>query len=340
MHAIAPAAAMWRDPLPGPAAPSQPDEPIALPADSAVRAARARPMRCRSRAGRSGSPAAAVHRRGAAPPRRAAAAPPEVAARLAAPRAPVAGLSLDRPRLMARPQRHARQLLRRRPPPRASPPRWPAPERWSPEGADILDIGGESHPPRRRAGAARSEELARVIPVIEALRAEGFTPPISIDTRKAAVARAAFGAGADLFNDVSALDPRPGEPRPRRRLGQTRLPDARPGRPAHDAGRPRLRRRAARRRRLPRGPRRRRRGRRHPARPHPRRPGHRLRQDRRRTTSRSSAASRCCTASAAPSCSARRASASSAPSAPRRTPPTGSPARSPSRSRLCARARR
>ena len=44
-----------------------------------------------------------------------------------------------------------------------------------------------------------------MVPVIAALRAEGFALPISIDTRNAAVARAAFDAGADLFNDVSAL---------------------------------------------------------------------------------------------------------------------------------------
>ena len=50
-----------------------------------------------------------------------------------------------------------------------------------------------------------AEEIARVVPVIEALRAGGFTTPISVDTRKAAVARAALAAGADLFNDVSAL---------------------------------------------------------------------------------------------------------------------------------------
>ena len=72
------------------------------------------------------------------------------------------------------------------------------------EGADILDIGGES----TRPGAdpvAPPEEIARVVPVIAALRAEGIQVPISIDTRNAAVAEAAFEAGADLWNDVSAL---------------------------------------------------------------------------------------------------------------------------------------
>jgi dihydropteroate synthase len=71
-------------------------------------------------------------------------------------------------------------------------------------GADILDIGGES----TRPGAdpvPEAEEIDRVVPVIAALRAGGLATPISIDTRNAAVARAAFEAGADLLNDVSAL---------------------------------------------------------------------------------------------------------------------------------------
>ena len=70
-------------------------------------------------------------------------------------------------------------------------------------GADILDIGGES----TRPGAdpvADEVEIARTAPVIAALRAQGLVP-ISIDTRKAVVARAALDAGADLVNDVSAL---------------------------------------------------------------------------------------------------------------------------------------
>lgn len=72
------------------------------------------------------------------------------------------------------------------------------------EGADLVDVGGES----TRPGAAPvpdDEELGRVVPVIAALRARGFPLPISIDTRKAAVARAALDAGADLVNDVSGL---------------------------------------------------------------------------------------------------------------------------------------
>ncbi len=72
------------------------------------------------------------------------------------------------------------------------------------EGADILDIGGES----TRPGADVvdiADEIARTAPVIEALRGDGVKTPISIDTRKADVAQAALAAGAGLVNDVSAL---------------------------------------------------------------------------------------------------------------------------------------
>jgi dihydropteroate synthase len=71
------------------------------------------------------------------------------------------------------------------------------------EGADILDIGGESTRPGADYVPADAE-LARVIPVIEGLRALTEVP-ISIDTRKAAVMRRAAAAGADILNDVSAL---------------------------------------------------------------------------------------------------------------------------------------
>ncbi|GAB4358601.1 MAG: dihydropteroate synthase [Gammaproteobacteria bacterium] len=71
------------------------------------------------------------------------------------------------------------------------------------EGADLLDIGGESTRPGATAVAV-DEELERVIPVIEAVRAR-FDVPISIDTSKAEVMRAAVAAGADLINDVYAL---------------------------------------------------------------------------------------------------------------------------------------
>jgi len=70
-------------------------------------------------------------------------------------------------------------------------------------GADILDIGGESTRPGSDAVTA-DEEIARTVPVIEALIAGGLDVPISIDTRKAAVADAACAAGAVIVNDVSA----------------------------------------------------------------------------------------------------------------------------------------
>jgi dihydropteroate synthase len=68
------------------------------------------------------------------------------------------------------------------------------------EGADILDIGGES----TRPGATRplvEEELSRVVPVIKSLAADGAV--VSVDTMRAEVARAAIGAGASIINDVS-----------------------------------------------------------------------------------------------------------------------------------------
>jgi dihydropteroate synthase len=71
------------------------------------------------------------------------------------------------------------------------------------EGADLIDIGGESTRPGSDPVAA-DQELRRVLPVIERLAA-GVGTPISIDTRKAPVAQAALGAGASFVNDVSAL---------------------------------------------------------------------------------------------------------------------------------------
>jgi dihydropteroate synthase len=78
-------------------------------------------------------------------------------------------------------------------------------------GARILDIGGESTRPGSTP-ISIEEELARVIPVLNALRGR-LRIPISIDTRKAAVAKAAIAAGAEIINDVSALrfDPALGE---------------------------------------------------------------------------------------------------------------------------------
>jgi dihydropteroate synthase len=71
------------------------------------------------------------------------------------------------------------------------------------EGADILDIGGESSRPGAWPVSAE-EELRRVIPVVTAL-AERVSVPISIDTSKAAVAREAIAAGASIVNDITAL---------------------------------------------------------------------------------------------------------------------------------------
>lgn len=127
--------------------------------------------------------------------------PDEVLARLTAPRPPVLGLAMDRPRLMGivnmTPDSfsdggaladqgagiaHARALVA--------------------EGADILDIGGESTRPGAQPVAPETE-AARVTPLIAALRGAA---PVSVDTRKAVVARAGVAAGAGMVNDVSGLD--------------------------------------------------------------------------------------------------------------------------------------
>jgi dihydropteroate synthase len=71
------------------------------------------------------------------------------------------------------------------------------------DGADVIDIGGESTRPGARPVSAQ-EEIERVIPVVRALR-RALSIPLSIDTYKAQVARAALDEGADLINDVSAL---------------------------------------------------------------------------------------------------------------------------------------
>jgi dihydropteroate synthase len=72
------------------------------------------------------------------------------------------------------------------------------------QGAAILDVGGESTRPGAEPVPA-DEELRRVLPVIEGLAGSGTRAQISIDTSKAAVARAALAAGATLVNDVTAL---------------------------------------------------------------------------------------------------------------------------------------
>ena len=71
------------------------------------------------------------------------------------------------------------------------------------EGADILDIGGESTRPGYTPVSAE-EEIARIIPVIQAVR-KNSSIPISVDTSKLDVFKAAFAVGADIWNDVTAL---------------------------------------------------------------------------------------------------------------------------------------
>lgn len=140
-----------------------------------------------------------------APPRRLPAADlnPTVLERLVAPRADIAGLSLAAPRVMA--------ILNTTPDSfsdgglfHSAEAAFAHAQHLSEAGADILDIGGES----TRPGAVEvslDEEISRTVPVIEALRGAGLDTPISIDTRKSAVAAAALTAGADLINDVSAF---------------------------------------------------------------------------------------------------------------------------------------
>ncbi len=129
--------------------------------------------------------------------------PPVALEMLTAPRDPICGLDLGRPRLMG--------VLNVTPDSFSDGGRFLGPEDAVAQGralveagADMLDIGGESTRPGADEVPAEVE-AGRVLPVIAALREAGITAPISIDTRKAAVAAAAFAAGADLFNDVSAL---------------------------------------------------------------------------------------------------------------------------------------
>ncbi|PID77429.1 MAG: dihydropteroate synthase [Deltaproteobacteria bacterium] len=72
------------------------------------------------------------------------------------------------------------------------------------EGADILDVGGESTRPFA-SPVSISDELARTIPAIELIKRHYPEVPLSIDTRNAEVAEAALAAGADMINDISAL---------------------------------------------------------------------------------------------------------------------------------------
>ena len=127
--------------------------------------------------------------------------PDAMLARLTAPRAALAGLAMDRPQIMG--------ILNVTPDSFSDGGRFLDPaaalaqaQAMVAEGAALLDIGGES----TRPGAAEvpvADEIARTEPVIAALRDAGV--PLSIDTRKAAVAQAALAAGAGIVNDVSAL---------------------------------------------------------------------------------------------------------------------------------------
>jgi dihydropteroate synthase len=72
------------------------------------------------------------------------------------------------------------------------------------EGADIIDVGGESTRPGSEGPVSAEDEIKRVVPVIEAL-ARNTTIPISVDTTKSEVATAALESGAAIVNDVSAL---------------------------------------------------------------------------------------------------------------------------------------
>lgn len=130
-------------------------------------------------------------------------APGALIKRLVAPRPAMAGLALDTPRIMA--------ILNTTPDSFSDGGKFNAPDaaiaraRALASVSDILDIGGES----TRPGAPEvpvPEETARTAPVIAALRDAGIVTPISIDTRKAAVAQAALSAGADIVNDVSAME--------------------------------------------------------------------------------------------------------------------------------------
>lgn len=71
------------------------------------------------------------------------------------------------------------------------------------EGADVIDIGGESTRPGSKRVSA-DEEISRVVPVIEAI-SKRLDVPVSIDTSKSAVANAAVDAGAEIINDISGL---------------------------------------------------------------------------------------------------------------------------------------
>ena len=86
-------------------------------------------------------------------------------------------------------------------------------ERMLAEGADALDIGGESTRPQGAHSVSAAEETRRILPILRAIRGRFATLPISVDTTKSDVASAALGEGAEIINDVSGfrIDPRMGE---------------------------------------------------------------------------------------------------------------------------------
>jgi dihydropteroate synthase len=120
-------------------------------------------------------------------------------ARLTAPRAPFAGLDLRKPRVMGIVNATPDSFHVRHPGTGAAVAHGHA---LVAEGADIIDVGGESTRPGAEP-VAEEAELARVLPVLR--RLAGATVPISIDTRHVAVMRAALAAGARIVNDVNAL---------------------------------------------------------------------------------------------------------------------------------------
>lgn len=129
-----------------------------------------------------------------------AVAPAEVIEALTAPRSPVLGLAMNAPRIMG--------IINTTPDSFSDGGRWTADCGIShgralvAEGAHILDIGGESTRPGAEAVSV-AEEIARIRPAIRALAGE---VPVSVDTRKAEVARAGASAGAGMINDVSGFD--------------------------------------------------------------------------------------------------------------------------------------
>lgn len=128
--------------------------------------------------------------------------PAEVLTRITTPRADIAGLTFDTPRIMG--------ILNVTPDSFSDGGDFSAPEAAMKhardmviDGADILDIGGESTRPGADVVPV-DLEISRTAPVISAIRSEMQTP-VSIDTRNAAAAQAAINAGANLINDVSAF---------------------------------------------------------------------------------------------------------------------------------------